>query len=399
VVLSNGAVGSHPLTAVARDNTGLSGSSDVVIVKISKALNGVRNNKRTSPGSSPGNLEANSFDSLVISLTQTYYDFTEERIMFTSSNTIERSLFAALLLARSSAALARQSASAAIDNRLDKLDAYLEICEDLMVSGAVSSSTLAHANHANASLDLRITQPIASPMSSPGILLLPNNAGRLVVSSPTPFTTQTVNSSTGSYELGGLSVSLDDQAALLTSISPNEITFIVPAALWGGLSDVVVTSRDGSMSHSTAAIHGLYPRIFRWAGNSNDRAAALDAIGFQSTISAVSNGPFNLDGRSRMSIWASGITTGVANSDTANDVILADGRILVNVAEGISVEARLSDGRAFILPVEYAGPQGSMVGLDQINVVLVPELQGAGNVQLTVMVGLVRSNTLTVVVH
>jgi uncharacterized protein (TIGR03437 family) len=40
-----------------------------------------------------------------------------------------------------------------------------------------------------------------------------------------------------------------------------------------------------------------------------------------------------------------------------------------------------------------------MVGLDQINVVLVPELQGAGNVQLTVMVGLVRSNTLTVVVH
>ena len=153
VVLSNGAVGSHPLTAVARDNTGLSGSSDVVIVKISKALNGVRNNKRTSPGSSPGNLEANSFDSLVISLTQTYYDFTEERIMFTSSNTIERSLFAALLLARSSAALARQSASAAIDNRLDKLDAYLEICEDLMVSGAVSSSTLAHANHANASLD------------------------------------------------------------------------------------------------------------------------------------------------------------------------------------------------------------------------------------------------------
>jgi uncharacterized protein (TIGR03437 family) len=185
----------------------------------------------------------------------------------------------------------------------------------------------------------------------------------------------------------------------LTSISPNQITFIVPAALWGGLSDVVVTSREGSMSHSTAAVHGLYPRIFRWAGNPDDRAAVLDAIGFLSTISAVSNSPFNLDGRSRLSIWASGITTGVANSDTTNDVMLANGRILANVAEGISVEARLSDGRAFILPVEYAGPQGSMVGLDQINVVLLPQLQGAGNVQLTVVVGLVRSNTLTVVVH
>jgi uncharacterized protein (TIGR03437 family) len=125
----------------------------------------------------------------------------------------------------------------------------------------------------------------------------------------------------------------------------------------------------------------------------------LDAVGFQSTIAAVTNGPFNLDGKSRMSIFASGITTGVANSDTTNDVTLADGRIVTNVAEGISVEARLSDGRAFILPVEYAGPQGSMVGLDQINVVLAPELRGAGNVELTVLVGLVRSNKLSFVVH
>jgi uncharacterized protein (TIGR03437 family) len=338
-------------------------------------------------------------DSLASSLEQTYYDFTEERTMFSSSIRIEKSLFAALLLARSSAALARQSASAAIDDRLDKLDAYLSICEDLMVSGEVSNSTLNRANRVGASLELRITQPIASPMSSPGILLLPNNAGRLVVSPGIPFTTQTVNSPTASYELAGVSVSIDGQAALLSSISPSEITFIVPAALWGGLSDVVVTSREGYMSHGTAAIHGLYPRIFRWAGNPDDRAAVLDAVGFQSTIAAVTNGPFNLDGKSRMSIFASGITTGVANSDTTNDVTLADGRIVTNVAEGISVEARLSDGRAFILPVEYAGPQGSMVGLDQINVVLAPELRGAGNVELTVLVGLVRSNKLSFVVH
>lgn len=408
VVWSNGASGSHSLTAVARDNTGNSGTSSPITVKISKSLNGVRSNKRnastlgtsgSNSGGSTGEVaEPTDFDALASSLEQTYYDFADERSLFNSSTTIDRSLFAALLLARSSAGLARQSASAAVDDRLDKIDAYLSICEDLMVQDAVSNSTMIHANRVNASVGLQVTQPIANPMGS-GSLLVPTNTARLVVSSPTPFTTQTLTSSTGSYELGGVSVSLNGQTASLTSISPNEITFTVPPALWGGLVDVVVTSREGYMSHGTAAISGLYPVIFRQAGDPNDHGAVLDAIGFQSTISAVSNGPFNLDGRSRMSIWASGISTGVANSDTRNDVILANGRILANVAEGISVEARLADGQAFMLPVEYAGPQGSIVGLDQINVVLVPELRGAGNVQLTIMVGLVRSNTLRVVVQ
>jgi uncharacterized protein (TIGR03437 family) len=405
VVWANAASGSHSLTAVARDNTGNAVTSSPVTVKISKSLNGVRNNKRSAStligsgsGGNNGELaEPINFDALASSLEQTYYDFADERSMFNSSNTIDRSLFAALLLARSSAGLARQSASAAVNDRLDKIEAYLSICEDLMVRDVISNSTLVHANQVNASVGLQITQPIASSVGS-GSLLLPTNLARLVVSSSTPFTQQTLISS-GSYELGGVSVSINGQAASLGAISPTEIVFTVPAGLWGGLGDVVVTSRAGYVSHSTAAIHGLNPVIFKWAGDPSDRGAALDALSFQSTIFTVANGPFNVDNWSRMSIWASGITTGVANSDTGNDVILATGRVLQNVAEGISVEARLVDGRTFMLPVAYAGPQGSIVGMDQINVVLVPELSGAGDVQLTIVVGNVRSNTLRVVVR
>ena len=408
IVWSNGPAGNHSLTAVARDNTGNSSTSSAVTVKISKSLNGVRNNKRnastltTSGSNSDGGTAPASgptdFEALASSLEQTYYDYADERSMFNSSNTIDRSLFAALLLARSTVGLARQSASTAVDNRLAKIDAYLSICEDLMVRDVVSSSTLVRANQVNASMGLTITQPIASPQGS-GYMLSPTNPARLVLSSTTPFTTQTTTSSTGSYELAGVSVSVNGQAASLTSIAPNEITFIVPPALWGGLVDVVVTSREGYMSHGTAAIYGLYPFIFRVAGDPNDRGAVLDAVSFQSAISAVSNGLFNLDGRSRMSIWASGISTGVANSDTSNDVIMASGRVLENVAEEISVEARLPNGQTFMLPVEYAGPQGTIVGLDQINVVLVPELRGVGNVQLTILIGLVRSNSLRVVIQ
>jgi len=138
--------------------------------------------------------------------------------------------------------------------------------------------------------------------------------------------------------------------------------------------------------------------MLRWAGLPNDRGAVLDAVVFQPVIST-SNGLFSSDGRSRVAIWASGISTGVTNTDLTNDVLLGSGRVLANVAEGIFVEARTSDGRTFMLPVEYAGPQGSIVGLDQINVVVVPDLAGAGSVQLTIIVGDVRSNTMRVVIQ
>jgi len=194
-------------------------------------------------------------------------------------------------------------------------------------------------------------------------------------------------------------VSINGKPALVSAIAPNEIVFTVPFGLSGGLGDIVVTSRDGYVAHTTAAINGLNPFIFRWSGDAVDRGAVLDAVGFQSAISTVNNGFFNLDGKSRISIWASGISTGIPNVSTNNDVLLGDGRILQNVAEEILVEARLADGRSYLLQAEYAGPQGSIAGLDQINVVLLPELRGAGNVQLTILVGNVRSNTMGIVVQ
>jgi uncharacterized protein (TIGR03437 family) len=63
------------------------------------------------------------------------------------------------------------------------------------------------------------------------------------------------------------------------------------------------------------------------------------------------------------------------------------------------VEARLSDGRVFMLPVEFAGLQGVLPGLDLVNVILVPELKGAGNVQLTIIIAGERSNSPSVFIR
>jgi uncharacterized protein (TIGR03437 family) len=62
----------------------------------------------------------------------------------------------------------------------------------------------------------------------------------------------------------------------------------------------------------------------------------------------------------------------------------------------VRVEALLVDGRILSLPVEFAGPQGALPGLDQITVRLLPEMKGAGLVQMTLIVGGRRSNTPTV---
>jgi uncharacterized protein (TIGR03437 family) len=87
------------------------------------------------------------------------------------------------------------------------------------------------------------------------------------------------------------------------------------------------------------------------------------------------------------------------NTDFTNDIRLNDGTVIENLAESVRAEVRTVDGRLINLPVEFAGSQGSLRGLDQVNVILLPELQGAGALQLTLIVNGQRTNIVTVVVR
>jgi uncharacterized protein (TIGR03437 family) len=91
-----------------------------------------------------------------------------------------------------------------------------------------------------------------------------------------------------------------------------------------------------------------------------------------------------------------GLSTGLPNWDRGNDVFLPNGQRLENLAEVVSVEARTADGRTLLLPVEYAGFQGEVRGVDQVTVIVPPQLNGAGRVQVTIIAGGVRSNSLII---
>jgi uncharacterized protein (TIGR03437 family) len=399
--------GNHYLTATARDSRGITATSAPVTVKISKALKSVRNNRKSATDllssaimSGDAVMSAAALDTFADDLEQTYNDFTAERNMFSTAPQIDRYLYAALYVARSAAALAKvPSPNVGVNDRLNKVDGYLSFCEDLMVQDSIAVATLTRAAQLKARVDISIDQPVASTAAGTGFILSPRDVGRLLTTASAPFSTQTAFAGNGgaTYELANVTVSVNGQAAALQMVSPMQVNFTVPNSTPGGLADIVVTSREGFILHSTAAVAGLNPTILGWSGDSSGTGAALDAVSYQSgPFSAFAAGSFSFDLRTRLSIWTSGISTGISNTNPANDILLGPGQTLENLAESVSVEARTSDGRVFMLPVEYAGAQGTLAGLDQVNVVLVPELNGAGTVQLTVIVGSVRSNTMKV---
>jgi uncharacterized protein (TIGR03437 family) len=140
----------------------------------------------------------------------------------------------------------------------------------------------------------------------------------------------------------------------------------------------------------------LSPRIFTLNGTGMGEAVALN-------VSTMTAGEFNVttsenfgaDKQTRLMIFASGLSSGVLNTNTSNDIIFGVS-IFPNIAEFVVVEARTVDNRIFQLPVEFAGPSGRSYGLDQINVRLIGELRGAGKVELTLIVGGQRSNGATI---
>jgi uncharacterized protein (TIGR03437 family) len=398
--------GLYSVTASATDTQGNSATSSAITIKISKALKALRNTRKNASAiedtvtSSSANMavQANEIDSIIFELVQTYFDFHSERAMFESAKRIENYLFAALYLARVSSSLAKQpSGNDAVADRMNKLDVYLRFCEDLMVQNRISGATLIAADQVKANVNLTIFQPeVRSQIGSE--LISPAGVAMITATSGNRFTTLT--QSGNSYELGQISVMVKGQAAEVLSISPTTITFRVPDTVPSGLVDIAVTSRDGYLSYSTAAVFGLNPKIFLSAGSS-DLGAIVDALnvhnGSFSTMTPAQ--VFGLDTRTRLSILATGITSGVGNTDSSNDIWLANGQMLANLAESVVVQARTSTGTTINLPVEYAGMQGTLAGLDQVNVILPREIAGAGSVEVTLVVRGVRSNPITLTVQ
>jgi uncharacterized protein (TIGR03437 family) len=153
----------------------------------------------------------------------------------------------------------------------------------------------------------------------------------------------------------------------------------VPPNLSLGEKEVIVTLQEGYVSRGMITVVALAPGIFTVNGNGMGDAVVLNAATMMGgTFKITTPENFGADKQTRLLILTSGFSNGAANTNAINDVKLGTS-IFANLAESVAIEARMSDGRVFQLPVEFAGPSGRNDGVDQVNVRLMRELENWQN--------------------
>jgi len=162
---------------------------------------------------------------------------------------------------------------------------------------------------------------------------------------------------------------------------------------------VIVSSQDGYVCNGVVNVERSGSRIMTMTDDDNGTAVIANSqTNTTDGFDVLTPMNFSSDKQTRINLFATGISASALNLDSSNDVNLGS-KMRANFAESVSVEARLADGRVYNLPVEFAGEQGVLPGLDQVTVRLVTELKGAGSVQLTLIVNGQRSNAPTVFVN
>ncbi|HYG11996.1 MAG TPA: hypothetical protein VD835_18760 [Pyrinomonadaceae bacterium] len=336
-----------------------------------------------------------------------YAAYAREASQYPASVQIDGGLRISLYFTRASEALAAVGGAvvpSGVQNRLQITASRLAQVSNLMLpSTGGAPADFAHAPAAATNLAIiGAANTFSSASMSP--VLSPISLGTIMgdaAQSPLARASVVADRSGNNplpFELAGASVSVGGRAAPLLYVSASRISFLVPQGLAQGEFEVLVTSQDGYVSRGTVVVNAVAPALFTADGSGAGHALSMNDRGPAATSYDV-NSPHALgtDKRTRVTLFATGISAGAANLYPANDVRMENGQIIVNVAESLTVEARTQDGRLYHLPVEFAGaPGGRLPGLDQVNVLLHPEMRGAGRVDLTIVINGQRSNTAAI---
>jgi uncharacterized protein (TIGR03437 family) len=335
-----------------------------------------------------------------------YAAYAREAAQYPASAQIDGGLRISLYFTRAAEALAGAAGAApsGVQNRLQITASRLAQVSNLMLPSAGSApADFAHAPSAATNLAVigaatTLSSASMSPLLSPLSLgTITGQAAQSPLAQAAAYADR-IGHNALPFELAGASVSINGRAAPLLYVSPSRISFLVPQDLPQGELEVLVTSQDGYVSRGTVVVNAVVPALFTADASGAGQVLSMNASE-PGGVSYEVNSPhaFGADKRTRVTLFATGISAGAANFHPANDVRMENGRIIVNVAESLTVEARTTDGRLYNLPVEFAGAlEGRLPGLDQVNVVLHPELRGAGRVDLIVVVNGQRSNTAAI---
>lgn len=223
----------------------------------------------------------------------------------------------------------------------------------------------------------------------PGKIVTPDTIGAafgtFVTQNNQTFVAQTTPLPT---TLGGVRVRVGNADAGLFFVAPSQINFVIPSATADGATvNITVTNSDNSTRTGTFTVVRSAPGIFSAKATGQGVAAAVTTFDGAS-FSAVAN----TDGTERdvdpgtrarpnvLVLYGTGIRNTPAT--TPND---GNG-----VAEAVTVRIQ-----GVPCQVLFAGAAPGFIGLDQLNVIIPPELAGYGIVNVTVSANNRTSNTVT----
>ena len=194
------------------------------------------------------------------------------------------------------------------------------------------------------------------------------------------------------YVLAGTSVKLRDAAgrahdAPLFFVAPEQVNFFIPPGVAFGEATVTITSGDGALSQGTLQLVDCAPGLFAMNGNGAGVAAA--------TVLRVRGSAHYFEIMARFDVEANQwMTLPIAFGPSADRVFLA------LYGTGIRGRASLSNVTMTIggasVPVSYAGAQGSLFGLDQVNVEIPRALAGRGEVEVALTINGKAANTVKI---
>lgn len=196
--------------------------------------------------------------------------------------------------------------------------------------------------------------------------------------------------------LAGTTITVDDgtktaRLAPLLFVSPKQVNYLVPAGTTAGTATVTVTSNGEAVSTETVQIDAVAPGLFAANGIGQGVAAAL----MQRVTTA---------GSHSFGLVFSDAPVGEAVA-VPIDLGAGTDQVYLNLyGTGVRGRSSLSAVSATVggvaVPVLYAGPQGDLIGLDQVNIGPLPlSLGGRGEVQVVLTVDGKQANVVTVAIR
>ena len=179
-----------------------------------------------------------------------------------------------------------------------------------------------------------------------------------------------------------------ERQAPLFFVSSGQINALIPPDTAIGSAELVVTSGDGKVSAAAITISAVIPSLF--TANADGQGVPAAAA-----LRVKADGSSSYDPVSRFDATLNRAVSVPIDLGAASDQVF-----LVLNGTGIRGRSALSAVSATIggvvAPVEYAGPQGVFVGLDQLNIGIPRTLIGRGEVDLILTVDGKAANTVRV---